>query len=141
MLRTILVVAIVLISFVGGCSRTSTNPPVSTLPMAPSPNDVAPLSDEPPATHNVIADVPANEATAKEGHDAQRPKFKSRWARSLSEQLDKVEGGTDADRGLIRDTLQKNDATLDRAFSNMSGRIRAANNTHNGPRRIAIPAP
>jgi hypothetical protein len=42
---------------------------------------------------------------------------------------------------LIRDTLRKNDDTLDRAFSNLKGRIEAANNTHDGPRRIEIPAP
>ena len=77
----------------------------------------------------------------KTAENGERPKLKSRLGRSLVEQLDRIEGGTDEERNLIHDTLRKNDETVDRALSNMSGRIEAANNTHDGRRRIAIPAP
>src|SRR5262245_23170441 len=67
-----------------------------------------------------------------------RPKLKSRFGRMLVEQLDRVEGGADAERNLIHETLRKNDDTVDRALTDLKGRIEAANNTHDGRRRIYI---
>lgn len=142
MIRHVVLVIIAILA-VSGCSR-SIQAPTTTNVAPPAPEaarDKARDTDGPAQTHEILADNPPEDAAGKDAQNGERPKLKSRWARTLTEQLDKAEGGSDADRNLIRDTLQKNDEALDRAFTDLTGRIRAANNTHDGPRRIAIPAP
>jgi len=134
---TLLTIGLSLIA--GGCTCSS-EPPAFPPTAAQQPStDSEKQKHEMPviAAHPVADTAPA----ADRQPDGERPPLKSRWGRSLSEQLDRIDGGTNQERDLIRETLRKNDAELDRSFKNLPGRIEAANNTHDGPRRISIPAP
>ena len=128
-----------------GCTCSSPTPPSATAPETTHNQKSADSTQ--PVGRQVVAEsardgaAPPGEPNGKQPANGERPKLKSRWGRSLADQIDRVDGGTSEERDLIRETLRKNDDTLDRAFSNMPGRIEAANNTHDGRRRIAIPAP
>lgn len=135
MIRQATIVMAALLLTTGGCTCSSqTTPPVpSTTQESTGKQGVAANPSDGVST--------ATDSNAPPPAAGERPELKARWSRSLSDQFDRVDGGTSQERDLIRETLRKNDDTLDRAFHNMPGRIEAANNTHDGPRRIAIPAP
>ncbi|MCE9556160.1 MAG: hypothetical protein K8T91_22655 [Planctomycetes bacterium] len=135
MIRQITLVIAALLVTTGGCTCSSQPTPPATATTQESTGKL-PVTANPTESSAPVAD-----ASAPQPADGDRPKLKARWSRSLSDQIDRVDGGTSQERDLIRETLRKNDDTLDRAFHNMPGRIEAANNTHDGPRRVAIPAP
>lgn len=135
MMRHSTIAYAVLLLTASGCSCSSqAAPPATSTAQETSGKQVV---AESPQDHA----APTSDSSSVQPPDGERPKLKSRWGRTLADQIDRVDGGISQERDLIRETLRKNDDTLDRAFSKLPGRIEAANNTHDGPRRIAIPAP
>jgi hypothetical protein len=140
MIRQAALFTIALSLIAGGCTCSS-EPPAS-LPTADQESAAQETSGTPVVAARPASDSAPGTAPSRDRRpDGEQPPLKSRWSRSLSDQLDRIDGGTSQERDVIRETLRKNDVELDRAFTNMPGRIEAANNTHDGPRRIAIPAP
>ena len=141
MMRQATFVIVLLLLTTGGCTSSSQPAPPAASTSQETTDKQLPVTTNPPMSTPPTTDTHASQQAVSEPAEGDRPKLKARWSRSLSEQLDRVDGGTSQERDLIRETLRKNDDTLDRAFNNLPGRIEAANNTHDGPRRIAIPAP
>lgn len=148
MLRPTIGIVLVALLTTSGCSCSSrqSTPPAPAAP-APQPSTTQPTAVQnpgQPGTPNVPPAISTSADTPPRTPDATPEKDlpKSRFARVLMQEFDKAEGGTKEERDAVRQIAREQDRTLLQTEGPyLRRKIEAANNTHNGPRRIEVPLP